>query len=303
MRSARQLPIVVVLALAAAACSGGDNAQSSSSDVGSAVTSVAPTTAAPTTVAPTTVPATTAPPTTAPATTQPATTAPATTAPATTAPADPQAAIAATALLTLDDFAEGWTEGPRDQNSDEEDATNIGRIADCAGADADLIGKQVMGTTRAESQEFSTGDGTFTVRHSVGFAADADTAAAAIAEIGDPDLPGCYGIVLVQLFEEELANPDPDPANSLPPGLEVGDVTTTVGDLSAFGLQADAHWFHLAYPLTLDGQTFEQHGDFVFLRNGAALSQVFLTGFAATFPADDLQQIVQLADARLAEIA
>lgn len=293
MRTRTWLPFVVVLAAVGAACSGGDEA----SDATTAATAASTTVAA--TEPPTTPAATTVPPTTVPPTTQPATTVPETTAPATTEPADPLAAVAAGALITIDDFAGGWNEQPPEPDTDDDEADAI--IAECAGIDVALLSDDVLGTTRVDAS-FITTDEVFEVEHSVGFTADEATAAAAVAAISDPDIPGCYGEAVVQFFTEAQAGTDP--ADTLPPGIEIGEVTTEVGDLSGFALQSsEAQWFHVAYPLTLDGQTFEQHADFIFLRNGTALSQVLLTGFGAAFPVEDIQGIVELADARLAAIA
>ena len=298
MRTLSTLPFVAVLAAVGASCSGGD--ESSTEVAGS--TTAAPTTAAATAPA-TTTPDTTAPPATAPPATAPATTAPPTTSPATSpatsAPGDPLAALAAGALLTIDDFATGWTAQLPDDTTDDDEASAI--VAACADVDELLVDDEVLGTSRVEAS-FTTDDGTFEVEQSAGFAADEATATAAAAAVADPDVPGCYAEAVAQFFEEAQASTDP--ADSLPPGMEIGEVTVSVGDPTGFALQADdASWFHVAYPLTLDGQTFEQHADFVFLRNAAALSRVMLTGFGATFPADDLQGIVELADARLATIA
>ena len=299
MRTRSLLPFVIVLAAVGASCSGGDESSTEASTDAADATTVAPTTAA-VTAPPTSAPVTTAPATTAPPVTQPATTTLPTTAPATTAPGDPLAALAVAALLTIDDFATGWAEQPPDDTTDDDDeASEI--VAACADVDVLLVDDEVLGTSRVEAS-FTTDDGTFEVEQSAGFAADEATATAAAAAVADPDVPGCYGEAVAQFFEEAQASTDP--ADTLPPGMEIGEVTVSTGDVTAFALQADdASWFHVTYPLSLDGQTFEQHADFVFLRNGAALSRVMLTGFGGTFPPDDLQGIVELADARLAGIA
>jgi hypothetical protein len=302
MRRRSLVPLVAIVAGIGTACSGGDDESSSTVEVATpTAAATTPATTAPpaTTPAPTTAPPTTNPPTSAPMTTAPPTTVPASTTPDTTEPADPLAAVAASALITLEDFASGWSEEPADPESDDDDeATDI--VADCAGIDPALIGNDLLGTSRVEAG-FTTVDESFSVDHSVGFAADEATAAAAFVAISDPDVPGCYGDAVLQFFEQQM-NSD-DPADTLPPGLEVGEATTAVGDLSGFTLRSEVYWFHVEYPLTLGDQTFDQHADFVFLRNGAALSQVMLTGFGQPFPAEDVQGIVELADAKLAAIA
>lgn len=303
MRRRSLLPLVSAVAVLAAACSGDDEGASSATDDAAVSTTAATTTAPPTTPAPTTVPTTVPPSTTVAPTTVPAdtvvdTTVPADTIPETTTPADPLAALAATALITFEDFASGWSEDEPDDEPDDDEATDI--VAECADIDPALIGNDLLGTTRVEVG-FTTLDETFSLDHSVGFAADEATADAAFAAITDPDVPGCYGEAVQQFFEMQTTSDDP--ADTLPPGLEIGEATATVGDLSAFTLQSEVHWFHVEYPLTLDTQTFDQHADFVFFRNGAALAQVMLTGFGQPFPEGDIQGIVELVDTKLSAIA
>jgi hypothetical protein len=213
------------------------------------------------------------------------------------------AQVAATALLTLDDFAAGWIATPFAEDADDgDDPAGTAIVAECAGVEQRLIDEDLMGTASAESPSFSTRDDTFTVEQIAGFAPDEDTAIASSAAIADPDVPACYAEGIVAFFEQSVTGADP--ADSLPPGVELGEVRSSVGDLSGFDLQADdATWFHVRFDLVVESQTFEQHGDFVFLRNGAALTWLNLTGFGATFPVDELQALVEIADARLASIA
>lgn len=297
MQRLRTLPLVVLIALGAG-CGGGDDTSSATTAPAAATTAAPATTAPPT--PPTTVPPATPPPTTAPPTTAPPTATTAPTVPATSAPGTPEAQLAATALIVFDDFAEGWQSNPAAPDDPDDERINA-LVAECAGVDPALIGDDVLGDRKAESPEFSSLDENFTLEHTVGFAPDADTAALAIEQIGGEALPACYATATQALFMEEMANPDPD--DPLPPGIDIGDVAFEVGDVSAFGLTGQAVWYHFSIPLTLDGQTFESHLDIVFLRNGAALSQVFMTGFGGPFPVEDIGPIVQLADSRLAAIA
>jgi hypothetical protein len=235
----RTLPLVVLIALGAG-CGGGDDETSATTAPAAPVTTVAPPTTAPPTTTPATVPPTTAPATTAPPTvpaTAPPTAPP--TAPATTVPSTPEAQLAATALIVFDDFAQGWKENPSEPENPDDDRINA-LVAECAGVDAALIGDDVLGDRKATSPEFSSLDDTYTLEHTVGFAPDADTAALAIQQIGGEALPACYASATQTLFAEELANPDPD--DPLPPGIEIGEVTSEVGDLSTVGLTGEAVW-------------------------------------------------------------
>ena len=73
-------------------------------------------------------------------------------------------------------------------------------IAECAAVDRSLIGDEVLGDTKAESDRFGSPDGIFTFEQSVGFAADEDTAVAAITAIGSDALPDCYEQALTESF-------------------------------------------------------------------------------------------------------
>lgn len=251
-------------------------------------------------------PTATAPPTTAGPTTEPAATAPPTTelVPTPTEPPSPatEAELAASVLITLDDLPEGWTETPFDPNEDTTDEEAIlAAIAECAGLDLTLINRDVLGDTRAESGEFESGDEVASVTHVIGFAPDEATALAAMVEVGHPALPDCYAEAVRESFEARFA--DPDPTDSVPAEVVLGDLVAERVDLTIIAAEDQAVWVRVIAPLTFQGDTLEQHVHLIFLRSGRVLSQVQLGGFGQPFPEDLFDPTINLAIERARSIA
>ena len=139
------------------------------------------------------------------------------------------------------------------------------------------------------------------MQHTIGFAVDEATAAAVLEAIGDPALPDCYEQALATAFAAEF--PDPDPTDTLPAELVLGEVVAEYVDLTGLANPDEAVWLTVLAPLTVSGQTLEQHVDLIFLRTGRVLSQVQLGGLGAPFPPDLIDQIVTLAIERAESIA
>jgi hypothetical protein len=285
----------MVLVTAVTACGGGD-------DQSAATTARPPATTAPATIAASTqAPVTTAPLATEPATTESLATEPPATEPATTQPPQTTAApaseaeAAASALLRIDDFVDGWSETPYDQAEQDDDAKTLALIAECSGLDVNLIGDGVLGDTKASSNTFISPDATASVDHTVGFAPDEATAIAAIAAIGDPSLPGCYVQAIEARFAEAAAATVP--ADTLPPGLELGELVMERVQLDDVA-DDEAVLYSVEAPLVFNGQSIPQYVYLVFLRNGRVLSNVSLSGDGAPFPDNLIEGIVSLAGER-----
>lgn len=309
---ARAVTVLVVAAVVISACGGGSG-DSSNTTAAPAPTTVAPaattsdTADALATAPPTSGPAPTSPDGTTPDTTTPATTTPVTAVSATTAARalTPEAELAATALLTLADFDAGWTETPFDPVEDEaDDAADdavVAFIGECVGVDPMLVGDGVLGDRKAKSGTFTSPDEKATVKHMIGFAVDEPTALEAIAAIGDPALADCYEQALTARFEN--AQTDPDPANTLPEGLTLNEVTLERVDFPG-GLGADeAVWYAAHISADFQGLPIDQYAELIFLRDGQVLTQLELGGDGAAFPSDMVDPIVQLALERAASIA
>ncbi len=295
----RRFAPVIVATIALTACGGGgDSADTAGAESSSTADPVVtePATSPPTTVPATTVPATD-PPTTVPATDPP------TTVPATTEPPAPvtEADFAASALLTLDDLPDGWTETPDDPADDADDDETLAMIAECAGLDLVLLGDQVLGDTKAKSGEFGSPDEVSTVQQTIGFATDEATALAAIATIGNAALPDCYEQSLATLFATEF--PDEDSTDDKPAELVLGEVVAEFVDLTGIAAADEAVWLRVMAPLTYQAETITQHVDLIFLRVGRVLSQVELGGFGEPFPQDLVDPIMSLVNERAGSIA
>ena len=228
---------------------------------------------------------------------------PASTEPVTTEPAPPatEAEAAASALITLADLPADWTEQPYDPADDANDDEVLGLMGECSGLDPALLGDDVLGDTKAKTGEFDSPDESASVQHTIGFAVDEATAAAVLEAIGDPALPDCYEQALATAFAAEF--PDPDPTDTLPAELVLGEVVAEYVDLTGLANPDEAVWLTVLAPLTVSGQTLEQHVDLIFLRTGRVLSQVQLGGLGAPFPPDLIDQIVTLAIERAESIA
>ncbi len=288
----RRVTWMVAATIGLAACGGGGDNATGTADTESPQTSQ-PTATAPPTTAPATAP-TTAPPTTAPATTVPG--------PEATVPPATEAELAASVLITLDDLPEGWTETPFDPNEDNSDEEAIlAAIAECAGLDLTLINRDVLGDTRAESGEFESGEEVASVKHVIGFAPDEATAMAAMVEVGNPALPDCYAEAVRESFEAQFA--DPDPTDSVPAEVVLGDLVAERVDLTNIAAEDEAVWVRVVASLTVQGDALEQHVHLIFLRTGRVLSQVQLGGSGEPFPEDLFDPIIKLAIERAESIA
>lgn len=291
----RRVTWMVAATIGLAACGGGGESATDTADRETQTSR--PTATAP----PTTTPVTTTPVTTEPA---PANTEPAATAPPTTEPAPPatEAELAASVLITLDDLPEGWTETPFDPNEDNsDDEAVLAAIAECAGLDLTLINRDVLGDTRAESSEFESGEEVASVKHVIGFASDELTARAAMVEVGNPALPDCYAEAVKASFEARFA--DPDPTDSVPAEVVLGDLVAERVDLTNIAAEDEAVWVRVVASLTVQGDTLEQHVHLIFLRSGRVLSQVHLGGSGEPFPEDLFDPIISLAVVRAESIA
>src|SRR5688572_17290204 len=268
----RRGTVVAIAVLLLAAC--GD------SDDNTADTTVPPATEAPsTTAAPSTTPATTTTPPTA---------------------APDEAAIAQSALLTLDDMPSGWTESPTDDD-DEQDAETIQRISDCSGLDAALIGDEVLGESQAKSPDLESPDELASVKHTLGFAPDEATATAAMTEIGDDALAPCYEEAMRTTFEEAAVTTDPE--DSLPEGMTLAEITMERIDPKVTVGADEAVWYTATATLDFQGQQIEIYLDLLFSRTGRVLSQLEFDGTTTPFPQDLYEPTIGAAQAKIDAIA
>ena len=250
------------------------------------VTTVPPTTAAPTTAPPATEPPATVPPTTEPA---PASTAP----PPTTGPLTDDQVLAQQALLTIDDFPDGWVALPPDED-DESDPAMQEQFEQCLGAGAGSVMEQLDGR-EVTSPKFDNDDLDLVVEHEVLLADDEAMAIAAMEEVGVEGAATCMEAVLQPYTEAEVAA-DPD----LPPGTTIGQITVDRVE-SAMDPTIVVEYF-VTLPFDFDGQLIDFYLDVYYLRQGRALSMVQFQSVAAPFDPDGIAFLGSEILARLASI-
>jgi hypothetical protein len=230
----------------------------------------------------------------------PSTSAPPTTAAATTTPTVSDAELAQSALLTIDDMPTGWTQSPTDDD-DEQDAENIQRISECSGLDAALIGDGVLGDTKAKSPEFQSPDELASVKQTIGLAPDEETAVAAITAIGDDALAPCYEDAMRTTFEDAAVTTDP--ADTLPEGMTLSDITMQRIDPPVAVEADDAVWYSAKATLDYQAQPVEIYLDLLFTRTGRVLSQIEFDGTTAPFPEDLYEPTVTAAHEQIGAVA
>lgn len=209
-------------------------------------------------------------------------------------PIDP-VTLAETALLTLDDFPEGWTATPQGPDSEENDELDA-RVDDCLGLGPDSVTRQIDDLD-VESPEFESPDGSLGVEHSVVVVADEATALQAMAEVTDPDVPGCLVKIFGEFFEEQMADPDQD---DFPPGTELGEIYAQPLEIGAEPDVAGATRFVI--PITDGDVTLTLVFETWYVRQGRALAQVEFRSVDDIFPIDGVESLIGTVAARLEPI-
>lgn len=198
-------------------------------------------------------------------------------------------AAASAALLVLADFPVGWSEVPSEDDSE----GGGSEINECLGLPGDFM--DLSGPT-AETGDFTDPDGDVTVSQSVGIATTVDEAVAATSVLARPDLPACLQSTFRESFDEMVTNP-PTPADSLPPGASIGEVTVARLNVRAAGEQIDA--FRLTTPITVDGSTLSFYSDVVYVRSGRAVTAIQFASSFTPWATEDIDIWVELAASRL----
>lgn len=306
---------VAACSLMVAACSSGDASRSASTSASTSTTvsqadSTADGTAPTSTSDPAAVAATTA--SEATASTDAVSTAPASTAPLTTAgdsavggsvPADPptteppatrppiepapdltaaEAAdreLARTALITLADFPDGWTEDPDEDDADDaETAAFEAEFDECLDRDDDGVGDRLERLVVSTGDFHPIGDNTPNVAHEVVLAPDEATALSAMAEVVIDGAEACLGDVIQRFYIASFAD---DPALA---GIVVGQVAVTRTERER---PADRTvGVLLEVPLELDDQAITQYLEILYQRDGRALSELSFSSLGERFSRD-----------------
>jgi hypothetical protein len=258
-------------------------------------------------------PAPTAPASTGPASTGPASTAPASTAPASTAPASLPAtpstttpsppgpqdlaadkAAAGAASLKPADFPSGWTSTPHvDSNAPSID----GEVAACLGVSQQEL--EHNGPTDAYSADFSDPNAN-TASSSVGYTADAASAAKEFAIVAGPKMRICLTPALSAVVKFAATHPA-SPSETLPSGVTVGLPEVVQLPFPMFGDETVAYRVNVPINASNGGKPLSTvlYFDIVTLTKGRATASLYFQAAQTPLPTDEEAHFVGLVVGRL----
>lgn len=304
--------LLLAFALVIAACSSGDDAATSTpapdpttTETAEPATSAAAATTEPDDTVPDDVASTTSQPVNGEAstTTQPSggsatsrPSAPPTTRPELTAEEIADQALARTALITIADFPDDWVETPADDDDDDPVTEAFEDDFDaCLGRDAsDQIG-DLLERIEANTGDFHPAENDSTqVSHEVTLAPDEPTAIDRMAETDVSGAEDCIAGVIGDFYRAAAAN-DPELG-----GIEIGDVVVTRTETEREADLTNAALIEV--DLLADGQTVPLYLEFLFQRQGRALSQLSFQSFGEPFSRDGYEVLSDQAVVRLATI-
>lgn len=187
--------------------------------------------------------------------------------------------LAGTALVTLDDFPNGWIEAPLEDDADDPLTTRFEeRIDTCLGlAGDDPVGDRLDRITASSGAFRPEGSSSPSVEHEVVLAPDVDTAIERMERIDLTGAEGCVGDVVAEFFRTAVAQ---DPTVD----IEVGEVIVTVDDRDTPPDLSTG--FRLEIPLTADGDAATQFVELLYQRQGRALSELTFLSFGEPFSRD-----------------
>jgi hypothetical protein len=247
------------------------------------------------------------PPSTAPASTAPASTAPAfivtTTSPATPtttpSPRGPQdvaadKAAAGAASLKLADFPTAWTSSPHvDSNAPSID----GEVASCLGVNEQEL--EHNGPTDAYSADFSDPNAD-TASSSVGYTADAASAAKEFAIVAGPKMLVCLTPALSVVVKFAATHPA-SPTETLPSGVTVGLPAVVELPFPKFGDESIAYRVNVSISATNGGTPLSTilYFDIVTLTKGRATATLYFQAAQTPLPIDEEAHYVGVVVGRL----
>ena len=198
-------------------------------------------------------------------------------------------AVAQAALLTLADFPAGWSEVP---TGDETDGDAANKLAACVGRESILD----VGGAKASTGDFTDPEGNVTISQQVGIAETVDEAAAQLAGLEEPGVTACIQEATRELFADLIENP-PTPADSLPEGAAIGEVTFGRLNVSPVGEQLVA--YRLTVPISVEAFTIDFYLDLVFVRQARSVANLQFGSPLEPYATEELDRIVALAASRL----
>lgn len=200
-------------------------------------------------------------------------------------------AAAQAALLTLADFPAGWSEVPAEDETDEDGAREL---AKCVGSDGDSFIE--VGDAEASTGDFKDPEENVTISEGVGIAVTMDEAAAALAALEEPGVTACIQDAFRAVITDRIANP-PTPADSLPKGASVGEVTFGRLNVAPIGDQLVA--YRVTIPISVEALAIDFFIDIVLARQGRSIASVQFESVIEPYATEELDRIVALAVSRL----
>jgi len=192
-------------------------------------------------------------------------------------------AAAQSAMLTLADFPEGWTDTPVEADvASELDA----RLAECVGVDS-----VTSSDASASSGVFASIDGSLVVDQRVGVHATEQDARLVIARLTNPEVPGCVAAAYTELGAAALG------AGAVVEGAEIGEVTASRLPVGAAGNATQA--IRVVIPLTTGGAASLLTVDHVFARTGRSLASLSFEARLEATTVETIDEITAAAASRL----
>jgi hypothetical protein len=194
-------------------------------------------------------------------------------------------AAAEAALLTIDDFPDGWQAAPSESDEEAQDEFNA-ELALCLDVDPAILDRD---NPSAESDDFTSPEGQ-TVKSEVALTPSAEQAIEVIEILEDERTPECYGEGLSRVLEENLAEIGQD-------DLEMGEPVFERVEIPSLG--DDAVGFQVTIPLAAAGQELELVLDLWAVRVGRAGITMTFQSPAGPFPAEEAARLTRLVIDRL----
>jgi len=185
--------------------------------------------------------------------------------------------LARTALITLEDFPDGWVEEP-DTDAEDDPATEAfeEQFDACLDRDDDArVGDDLEDLTVSTGDFHPAETDATSVSHEVVLAQDEATAIAAMAEVTIDGAEQCLAEVIRSFYVASFSE-DPELA-----AIDIGEVAVTrtenerEPDLAVGVL--------LEIPLTIGEDTINQFLEILYQRQGRALSELSFSSFGAPF--------------------
>lgn len=217
---------------------------------------------------------------TAPVSSGPVSSEPIASEPTTSEPSSADQAAAEAALLTIDDFPEGWVVEPSGEDSALTDRVQA-ELVGCAGGDGETI--LDLGGAIADTDDFMSPN-ELRVSETVTLLDEA-TAEDFMVRFSADTMEPCMADVMQRAIEELVANPT-DPTATFPTDTEIGTVTATALPLTPAGDGVVGH--RITIPVLIQGLTINIYLDAVVVRSGRALAGLSFQSQVEAMPTADI---------------